>query len=659
MIKNGMQGAAEILLLAVVIAVFPLAHVFSKDDGNDETKQVNLDDVVVTATRSEKEVLDVPQHVTVITEKELTESHADSIAKVLEKEAGISLIDYGTEGSYQALSIRGCTSSQVLVLINGVRAFGSHGGADFSLIPLENIERIEIVRGGASALYGADAVGGVINIITKKKGKNRFRISLENKSYIPQPAIKGTDADEHATDPDFLSLFDTQQAHMDVSYTFGSITLNSSVNGILARNEFVYREAPDLMRARENAELTGGDALCNVYLELPHGYLNLSGIGTYQDQGSPGSLTSSTPEATQEQTGLGTSLQYKTDTLFIDILTLDVKAFYNYFKVDYDDPLYSEKSSHITQSGGIDLTQEILASDYFSILYGGVLHYETLESLDMGDKERLNCAGFAEIPLYVNSYLTLFASLRYDYFSDFENNLNYKAGVTWKLSQDTAMKANFGKSFRAPTFNDLYWPASPWAEGNPDLKPETGYSGDLGITIMKETYNLNIFGFLRYMEDMIIWMAGEDYIWRPTNFEKGLYPGIEAEWNIQITDNLKARINYTFLYSFSLSEDIPLEDDLRVPYIPIHSLDVNLHYQAGKNTFGIHSHYEGVKYSDQANSALLPQLFIMDASYTYKVTQNFSLYLAADNLFNESSQSMANYPLPGFSLRTGCEILFN
>ncbi|MBN2531801.1 MAG: TonB-dependent receptor [Spirochaetales bacterium] len=646
-------------LLMFVLCILPLEFVLPSDydysagnniiflsdkkEENDEGDPVELENVIVTATRTEAEVLDVPEHVTVITDGELILSKAKDVAEVLGAEAGISLIDYGPEGSLQALSLRGSSSAQVLVLINGVRAYGSHGGADMSLIPLENIERIEIVRGGTSALYGADAVGGVINIITKKESKNRICLKIENTSY---PL------------PDFTTLADKQYAHADFSYTIQNLSINTSINGTLANNEFQYIDSEDRMKTRKNADMKGGDVSCNVYYSLPSGFMNLSGTGVYHDQGSPGSIVSLTPEARQIQTALGTSFQYKTESFFTDILTLDLKAYYNYFKLDYTNPEWSEHSLHTTHSGGIDLSQEIFPSDLFSILYGGALYYEWLDSLDMGTRDRLNCAGFAEAPVYLDSFILL-ASIRYDFFSDFGNTLNFKAGITWKLLPSLSLKSNFSKSFRAPTFNDLYWPSSTWAVGNPDLKPETGYCGDLGLTLIKEKYSLNFFIFLRYIEDVILWMTGDDFIWRPENYEKGLYPGVEAQCEIKFLDNLKAGVNYTFLYSFALSGDLDIGDDVRIPYVPVHSLDASLLYTLlKKNTFAIKAHYEGRKYINQDNSKYLPSLFLLDVSYTLELTKYFSFYIAFDNLFNIMAFGMDNYPLPGFSLRTGFEVLF-
>ena len=112
-----------------------------------------VEDVVITATKTEEEILEVPEHVTIVNAEQIQASGARNLGDVLEGHTGISITDYGPEGSVQSVSVRGSTSSQVLVLIDGVRQnSASSGSADLSLIPIDNIERIEIVRGGSSAL---------------------------------------------------------------------------------------------------------------------------------------------------------------------------------------------------------------------------------------------------------------------------------------------------------------------------------------------------------------------------------------------------------------------------------------------------------------------------------------------------------------------------
>ena len=173
-----------------VLVLLALAAVAALCAAQDTSLAVEK--IVVTATRIAGTILASPDHITVVSGEEL--AGALSAAEALESVAGVSVSDNGTVGSVQSVSLRGSAAAQVLVLVDGVRLNDSRQGApDLSQIPVDNIERIEIVRGGTSALYGADAVAGVVNIITKDKAEDRFRLSLTNGSYLPRDAARCED----------------------------------------------------------------------------------------------------------------------------------------------------------------------------------------------------------------------------------------------------------------------------------------------------------------------------------------------------------------------------------------------------------------------------------------------------------------------------------
>jgi outer membrane cobalamin receptor len=151
----------------VVLALAAVGSLAGAQDTN-----LAVEKIVVTATRIAGTILASPDHITVVSGEEL--AGALSVAEALGRAAGVSVSDSGAVGAVQSVNIRGSAAAQVLVLVDGVRLNDSRQGApDLSQLPVENIERIEIVRGGTSALYGADAVAGVVNIITKDKAEDR------------------------------------------------------------------------------------------------------------------------------------------------------------------------------------------------------------------------------------------------------------------------------------------------------------------------------------------------------------------------------------------------------------------------------------------------------------------------------------------------------
>ena len=149
--------------LALLSTLFTFSLTFAE-------QPVKLDEVVVTATRIEESIQDVAQDVTVITKKQIESGSYQSISDIIRNVAALNVIEYGNRASASTVSMRTSTAGQVLVMIDGKR-LNKPGDGQVDLntvsVPLENIERIEVLRGASSALYGADAMGGVINIITK------------------------------------------------------------------------------------------------------------------------------------------------------------------------------------------------------------------------------------------------------------------------------------------------------------------------------------------------------------------------------------------------------------------------------------------------------------------------------------------------------------
>ncbi|MBN1698194.1 MAG: TonB-dependent receptor [Spirochaetales bacterium] len=627
-----------------------------KQEEEEESIRIALEEVVVTATRSETSLTGVSQHVTVLTETDIENIGATTLSQVLEKRTGVSISDYGPEGSVEAVTIRGSTSTQVLVLVNGVRVIGSHGGADISLIPLENIERIEIVRGGTSALYGADAIGGVINIITRKTGKAFLRVGLENASYLPQGAFKGSGSDEYLAPPDLMSLVDTQKLTIGFGIPIGPLSCICAINGIRAANEYPFIDLTGESRIRENSGLLGCDGSIDMRYTGESWCIDFSGMGLYHEHGSPGELGSTTPDASQREAMAGCTLGMTSQKFFTDLITLDLKGFMQYHSLDYTDPHAGVDSTHTTFSFGCDLTQELMLSDYISLLYGGTFSADRLDSTDMGKRERNNVSGFIEVPLFPSPDLTIRPAFRYDYFSDFGNSLTFRAGFSLLFSDSQSIKGSFSRSFRAPTFNDLYWPADAFAEGNPDLAPEQGYEGDLGICGSAENIAYTCFFFFRYIDEVILWLPGPDTIWRPTNHGKGIYPGFETSWKIGLPDSFEVALDYTFIYSFALTGDIDISDDKRVPLVPLHNLAAQLTYHEKRLMYSISARYEGKRFLSVATSSTLDPYLILDLHLKLFLSKSATLSFSVDNLFDESRESIGNYPLPGFTFRTGFEL---
>jgi outer membrane cobalamin receptor len=616
---------------------------------------VAAEEVVVTATRVEERTLDVPQHVDVITSEEIERSAARDVAELLERRSGVSVDDYGPQGAVQNVTIRGSTSSQVIVLLDGVRLNNAQsGGVDLSVVPLDSVERIEVARGGTSAVYGADAIGGVVNIITKKDAANRLRLAFENGSFIPKSHVTGYTSDKVENPPDSGDLLDTQRVTAQFSRDLGGSALNLAGSFILANNGYVFKDTNNEDRKRQNAGLLGGDLSAGLHLPAGTGRLGIIGSVFVNEKGVPGPSTSPTLDASQADRRLQTVVSYDTDDFLSRSLSFDVKGHYTYQDLKYDHP--PSLSTHAIHSGGIDLTHELFTTGALSFIYGGNVNYDQLNSSDVGSEARIYTGLFAEVPLYLSARATLQPAVRYDYYTDFGGSLNYKLGFVYRLSDRDSFKTSVSKSFRAPTFNDLYWPADEFAEGNPDLQPETAYELDVGYTRRSDAVMLDFFGFIRYSSDVILWQPGMDGIWRPSNYGDALYPGVEvsAEWNF--AKNVTGRVDYTYLYTFVLSGGFTMGDNKRLPMIPVHEFEASVVFDDGKNTLSAGLRFESLRYERTSNDTYLPSHTVVDALYRRRFGETWSLYIAADNLFNESYEVVNGYPMPGTFIRSGVEL---
>ena len=641
-----------VMIFTVVILITSLQVILTaKQISAQET--VELKPVVVTATRIAENPLDVPQNVTVINQKEIEESGAKNIADLLDRQAGIQVSDYGPEGAQKTLSLRGSTSAQVLVLIDGVRVNNSQsGGVDLSLIPLDNVERIEIVRGGNSSLYGADAVGGVINIITKKSDQKKFLIKIRNGSYIPQKYVTGYGTAKKYNNANLLSLVDTQKITLGYFPKLKNIKFSNIFSFTRADNGYFALDNNYENRKRENADLLSGNFSSSIFIPFKNSSLNLKGSGLINKKGVPGSLKSPSPLAEQEDRIIDSSLKYKSNNFISELFDLDITSYYQYKYLHYynPSPSYSstpENSTHKINRFGVDLVQNFFGFSTTLPVYGLNINYDKLTSTDIGTKDRLHAGLFMEINTDLSPRLSIIPSIRYDYYSDFSDSLNMSLGSIFRLGNDSSFKIYASKAYRVPTFNDMYWPETNFVSGNPDLKPETGYSVEAGYIKNSGHQLLSVTVFARYIEDVILWLEGSDSKWRPSNYGEAFYPGLELQLSQNITDSINIDINYTYIYSFTLSGDYKLSSNKRVPYIPVHKIFSSFNYKLKHLTFSIQEEYTGKRFTGTSNEDYLNSYFITNLTFSDKISDQSELNIFIHNIFNELYQIEPSYPMPG------------
>jgi outer membrane cobalamin receptor len=634
--------------------------------------ELQMEQIVVTATRTATTILDSPDAVTVISGKEVAAAGAATAAEALEKAVGVEVTDNGTAGSVKSVHIRGSASEQVLVLVDGVRMNDSRqGGADLSLLPVEMIERIEVVRSGASALYGADALGGVVNIITKSRTDKALTLALTNGSYLPHDAVEVSEGPTLApVAANYLDLVDTQRIGLQASGKAGPLDLLLTGSFTRAANGFVWNDTLDIhgYRRQVNAALLGGDAFVSLTAPAGPGRLGFKGQFDYSSLGAPGSLAYPSTDSAQQRAAFQGQLFYQNPAL-TSALSLDARAFYKLTRLAYQDPdgFPPADDVHALHSIGLDLQQRAAFMEFIQLIYGGNFLADLADSTAIGSRQRLSGGAFLEAPLYLAERFTLTPVVRYDLFSDFPGSLTYKLAAVLNLSNNVSLKASGGKSYRAPTLNQLYWPHDFFSEGNPSLKPETGYSGDLGLCVATDRLGANASAFVRYVLDGIQWQDQDpgtalwEYFGKPVNVGDALFPGAEAEVNFQPISGLHLSGSYTFLYSFVLkgaSATYVFADDKRAIYSAVHSASAAVHYDNGKTRFGADARFVGKRFTDEANTTSLPAYIVVNADARQQLSSNLSVSLAAKNLLNSVYQSVEGFIMPPLSFWLGIEMSY-
>jgi len=473
---------------------------------------VRLDEVVVTATKSEKETKDVTQSVTVITAEEIKRSGAVNVAGAVQTAVGVAITSQGPKGALETIALRGAQYSQVLVLLDGKRMNSTRdSGVDLSALPVsvDDIERIEIVRGASSSLYGADAMGGVVNIITKKPARQVSRI--------------GGSIGSHGYDTISLGASDRMGA-------FGY-----SMSGI--------RETSDGYRTNSDLEqwIFGGKATYDLSkiaaLEFTANYIS-------KENGVPGSTLFPSPHARQGErdTVFGGSYQQKIGTSW----DLRISGYRNQNELTYKDPDFLVDSRHRGVTSGGETRATWLANTWNLFTVGLETRRDSLTSTDSGEHATTTEGLYIQDELSLGDALIVVIGDRFDKHSVYGKKSSPRISARYLIAgSGTIFRVSAGKSFRAPTFNDLYW-KDPSAEGNPDLRPESAKEYEAGIEQPFGKGNVIKFTqFERKVTDLIRWDITA-FPMRPENIGKVDIKGREAEVTFRFSDSVVLSANYAY-----------------------------------------------------------------------------------------------------------------
>ena len=417
-------------------------------------EKVKLEEVVITATKTEESVEETTSSVTIIKKEEIEKMNVAFVPEVLRTVPDLIVRQNGGPGTQITVFLRGANPSHTLVMIDGVKVNSpSTGTFDFAGISADNIERIEIVKGPQSTMYGSEAMAGVINIITRKgDGTSRVEFSVEGGSFgtfKPSMTVLGGSKyiDYRLTGTYFYSDGFSSAKSGDERDGYKNASVSGKV-GIKPSDIF-------------DVELTGSHSYDRIELDD----INLSGRAV--------------DNLNFVQHGYHDLLSAKTRLYLFNIWeqVLTTSLFDETLRFRDPNPLTSFNNADIkTSTETVDWQNNLYLSNYYTLTAGVEYRLEEGENKGMFDRT------IEDKAVYLNNILKLFneslvlnAGLRHDDYETFGGKTTYRVGAVYAFKgADLRIKGSYGTGFRAPSFNELFWPADPLygGGGNPDLKPE-------------------------------------------------------------------------------------------------------------------------------------------------------------------------------------------
>lgn len=604
------------------LSISLLAALAATAAAHAEDSATNLGRVLVTATRTGIPLEDSLLPAQIIDRTEIQRSQATSLPELLRGRAGIDLANSGGPGKQTSLFLRGTNTNQTLVLIDGIRVGpATTGAAALNDLPIGQVERIEIVRGPRSSLYGSEAIGGVIQIFTTQ-GSAGLQQNLHLGAGSHQLREAGAGLSYRGT----RGWIAVQGAYQ------GTDGINACRGTTAGWGAGCYVDEPDRDGYHSISVSTRGGVNLTDTLSLEGLFFNTSSRTDYD-----GNLY-----AGNESEGLQRIASGKLDWRPSARFGLMLQAGRNWDALDnyHATPGYSVRdfvSAFDTRRDSISLQSDIGLSDAQLLSLGADWYEDRVTSSTVYDATRRRNTGvFAEYQARFGAH-QLQASLRNDDNQQFGNHVTGSAGWGMGLAHGLKLTVNYGTGFKAPTFNDLYYPYF----GNPNLDPERSKSLDLGIAQRAGHWHWSLNLYETRIDDLISY---DSAISLPNNIDKARIRGAELTFATSIAG---------WGISTQLSHTDPRNRGhgiYRDNWLPRRARDtgrIDIDRAFGAFRAGITASGAGHRYDNAANTTRLGGYATVDLRLEYALTPEWTLQARASNLFNREYETVAWFNQPG------------
>ncbi len=607
--------------------------------------------LVVTGTKTERKLLEVPVRTEIVTAAELENTHARDLAEGLKNVPGVLLKPiHGKSG--QEIWLQGIDANRVLILIDGRPVTASTGSSvDLTQIAVADVHHIEIVKGAVSALYGSEAMGGVVNIITRRPTKPfAYKLTMDTGSYGSRNVGNTPFNDKH------MNLVLSRNTESWYAQFMGDI-----------RN----KQGSDLDSSSWDFEGDAGDKY-NLSAEIGYRFSNeakLSVKPSYYREDLNKNFSSFVPGIGNIKKVKGEKATRRNIGVSFDTPILNdgkLSAWYMY--EDFEDitsqdtvstPQVDQQRVGESRFNKAEIQLDTMIGEYQLLTLGAVGFKSSLQQTQKriqqnnsigvdemnGEKHRSNAEFYIQDDIFISDIFEVLPGLRYQHDSDFGGHaapkLNMMVSPDWLEQDDLKFRFGIGSGYRVPTLKERHYVFDHSALGymvlgNPDLVPETSISIQLGGEISRsKTFKADINLFYNDIKNLIATSLDPDEsaatgmsIFKYSNIGKAKTQGVDISSGYAFTPALSGDLSYSYL------DAINLETNKKLTRRPEHQVKLKLNYKFVnfKTDISLYGNYQSKEYIDSENRITSPGYSTFDLKINKDIYNGIKVFLGVDNL---------------------------
>lgn len=653
---NPFRKKLKFLFEGILLLMVAVASAF----GNDSLKTIRTLPLVVNSSALSRSQLNYSS-TTYIPDSIIRSINPDQVSDILIYSPGVFIKDYGGKGGIKTVSLRGAGSAQSVIMIDGMKLNTAQNGAsDISIIPTAMINSAEVIRGGNSAIFGSNAISGVINLITDKFTTKR-ELGL---SY---------------------GLFGNRFATANIKENF-KIADHFIAPGITMEYNSTAGDFPikvmNFGRTDEFTRTNGDFVNQSIALSLLHSYKNTVSSIKYiyreSARGVPGAVFRSKRENSLSRFDDKEHLAMINFNHEMEKHNLKSGVLFRNISSVFKDPLSGIENNRYSKFDENSVRtyfrmNSVINSDFFSMV-NITNEYEFAYSNLQGDFLDLEAGNSAARILHAISTNTelrrslkfinidILFGARYDNFSDVGDNFSSTIALNLDIVDiPILIRSGVSRNFRAPSFNEMYY----LNYGNSDLKPELSFNLFLGLDYnFLQHFKLSVDLFNNQIDNNIVSVPISPVEWQAQNIDlvnsRGIEFSLKANSILGIADII---MNYSLQESINKTNG-SLFYDKSLPYVPNELFNGIINFRIYGFLFQLRAEYSSFRYSssNEELNSVIDSYFILSARFQYQIETFFGkmdLFIESENILDEQYALIRNFPMPGFYLNGGIRINLN